>query len=116
MNAAERGAAEAAGRARLAFATGALEDLWYGLNMGARDPAQIGEAIGAAVLTTLRHPDRLLKGAAGLVRDESTVACNALRRYAGRESDPVAAPPAGDRRFQDPAWQEHPLLRAVVES
>ena len=43
MNAAERGAAEAAGRARPAFATGALEDLWYGLNLGARDPAQIGE-------------------------------------------------------------------------
>ena len=68
MSAAERVAAEAAGRARSAFATSALEDLWYGLNMGARDPAQIGEAIGAAVQTTLRHPDRLLKGAAGLVR------------------------------------------------
>jgi polyhydroxyalkanoate synthase len=116
VNGADGGAAVPAGRAEPTSAMGALEDLRYGLDLSGQDPAAIGEALWAVVTAALRNPDRLLRAGAELALDQSTVAGNALRRYAGAEPDAIAAPLAGDKRFGDPAWQQNPMLRAVVES
>lgn len=92
-----------------------LEDLRYGLSVSGQDPSAIGEAVGAVVTAALRRPDQLLRSWAELALSQATVAGNVLRRYAGADPPPVAAPPTGDKRFSDPAWQANPMLRAVME-
>ncbi len=62
-----------------------------------------GVKVGAALA---RHPRRLAARAAGLTAE--------LARTAAGRSE--LAPPKGDRRFADPAWESNWLLRRVLQS
>jgi polyhydroxyalkanoate synthase len=94
----------------------AVPDLLYGLAMGSRDPASIGQAMSNAWLATLREPAGFLRAWAGLTLSQATIATHALQRAFGAEPQPVVEPAPGDRRFTDRAWQTNPWLRAIMES
>jgi polyhydroxyalkanoate synthase len=54
----------------------------------------------------VRHPRTVARRVGGLVRELGRVAAG----------DAEIKPPRGDRRFADPAWQENPIFRRVMQA
>jgi poly[(R)-3-hydroxyalkanoate] polymerase subunit PhaC len=54
----------------------------------------------------VRHPRTVARQVSGLVRELGRVAAG----------DAEIKPPRGDRRFADPAWQENPVFRRVMQA
>src|SRR6202051_2028195 len=72
---------------------------------------EIAEEVGEVVKTLghvaeywLEGPQRALEVQNRLGKAYLDLWASAAKRLAGQESDPVAAPDAGDRRFSDPEW------------
>ncbi len=93
-----------------------LEDLQYGLDLGALDPVSLGAALAEAGTWLALRPERVLSAAAGVAVDEARVALDAGRRLLGSNGEPPEKPARGDRRFSDRAWSENPFLVGLLGS
>lgn len=93
-----------------------VEDLRYGLALSGVDPASLTRALGAAVVELSRRPRTVAGALSQLTRAQLTVVLDAARTALGGDGEPPERPGPGDRRFQDRAWTENPLLRFVLES
>jgi len=92
-----------------------LEELSYGFDLAGVDPAALMDALRAVTADLMSDPARLTSWLTGFTVSQQTVGLNTLRRLAGENPEPVAAPEPGDKRFADESWQSNPMLQAVVE-
>jgi polyhydroxyalkanoate synthase len=90
-----------------------VEDVRYGLALAGVDPASLTRALGTAFVEALRRPQTVAGAFASLTRTQLGVAFDVGRMALGANAQPPATP---DRRFQDRAWTENPLLRFVLGS
>jgi polyhydroxyalkanoate synthase len=92
----------------------AVEELSYGLDLAAVDPASLNLALATAALRLAQKPGSTAHALAEHAVDQAAVAGGVLRRLAGADGDDSPAP--GDPRFADRAWTENPFLRGLLES
>ena len=93
-----------------------VEELGYGMDVAGVDPAALGEAVRAVVTDVMSDPLRLTTWMTKVSLGEQTLGLNMLRRLAGDKPDPAATPTSGDRRFEDAAWRENPMLASMAEA
>ncbi|MEX2453827.1 MAG: class I poly(R)-hydroxyalkanoic acid synthase [Rhodospirillaceae bacterium] len=80
------------------------------------DPLNIGSAFLAMTARMMSDPARLAKAQMDLWNSYLDLWQQAANRIMGRETEALAAPPAGDRRFRDAAWDENPLFDYIKQS
>lgn len=73
--------------------------------MGDFRPSDLLATAGSVATRALRQPTVLAQSALGLVSEWGLVAAGQSRRE----------PPAGDRRFKDPAWHQNPAYAALLQ-
>ncbi len=91
----------------------AAEDVRYGLALAGVDPASLTRALGTALAEAARRPHVVAEAFARLTRAQLALAFDTGRMALGATGAPPATP---DRRFQDRAWSENPLLCFVLGS
>ena len=61
-------------------------------------------------------PGKLVANQMELMRDYQALWLSTMQRLMNQESAPVVEPEAGDNRFKDPAWSEHPVFDFLKQS
>ena len=101
-----------------------------GAGNGSRPPPGLGSSGAGALLDPLRLDDALRQLGARLAADPSPLADTWLdlaeswaklwaygaARMTGAEAEPVACPDEDDRRFRDPAWDDHPWFDLLKQA
>ncbi|MFO0995061.1 MAG: class I poly(R)-hydroxyalkanoic acid synthase [Alphaproteobacteria bacterium] len=83
---------------------------------GNADPLNIGGAFLALTAKLMADPARLVEAQVSLWQDYMSLWQSAARRMMGETSEPVIAPPHGDRRFKDKEWEDNPLFDYIKQS
>lgn len=76
--------------------------------MRANDPAGVGPTLAGLAAGLAADPVTAMTAATRLTAGLATAAVQAGARALGWDGEPEPAPPKGDRRFSDPAWERHP--------
>jgi polyhydroxyalkanoate synthase len=63
----------------------------------------------------LQDPEKLVQAQADLWREYTNLWQHVTKRMMGQESDPVAVPVPGDRRFKDEAWEEEIFFDSIKQ-
>jgi polyhydroxyalkanoate synthase len=74
------------------------------------DAAAPARAFGAFAAHMMAHPGELVAAQQKAAADWMQLWQHAAARAAGASPEPLAAPERGDRRFNDPAWNEEPVF------
>jgi polyhydroxyalkanoate synthase len=74
------------------------------------DPAAPVRAFGEFAAHLFTHPAEILQAQQKAAADWMKLWQSAAARAAGQAPEPVIAPERGDRRFNDPAWNEEPVF------
>ncbi len=74
--------------------------------------SQVGQALWQRMLA---DPKRLADAQVEFWQDYAKLWEHAARRFAGQESEPVASPEPGDRRFSDAAWTDNPFYDQIKQ-
>jgi polyhydroxyalkanoate synthase subunit PhaC len=77
---------------------------------------QMAKALGEVANAYAARPDKLVAANLDLARDHARLARTALRRLRGHGDGPLVAAAGNDRRFNDPDWQNNPLLDLLKQS
>ena len=80
------------------------------------DPFHVGPAMTEVAGRLAAEPERLLKAQAELFDGYLDLWKAATRRALGQETEPVAAPAKGDKRFNDPDWSVNPVFDVMKQS
>jgi polyhydroxyalkanoate synthase len=80
------------------------------------DPLNIGGAFLEMTARMMTDPAKLVQAHMNLWQDYMQLWQSATQRLIGGASEPVAQPEGGDRRFADPAWDEHHLFDFIKQS
>jgi polyhydroxyalkanoate synthase len=80
------------------------------------DPFNVAPALTDVMGHLAAQPDRLMRAQAELFTRYMDLWQVTARRMAGEHPAPVAAPAQGDKRFADPAWNEHPVFDVIKQS
>jgi polyhydroxyalkanoate synthase subunit PhaC len=80
------------------------------------DSAHIGQAFMEFTSRLLANPVRLMGAQMSLWQDYARLWQSTLTRMSGGQPEPIAAPAAGDKRFQDEAWQNIWLFDYIKQS
>jgi polyhydroxyalkanoate synthase len=80
------------------------------------DPFHVGPALTEVMGKLAAQPDRLLRAQADLYSRYMDLWQATAKRAAGDTSEPIVKPAAGDKRFNDPDWQENPLFDVMKQS
>jgi polyhydroxyalkanoate synthase subunit PhaC len=80
------------------------------------DPLNIGSAFMEMTARLMANPAALMAAQVGLWQDMMGLWQATARKMMGETSEPVIAPPPGDRRFRDPAWEENQLFDFIKQS
>ncbi len=80
------------------------------------DPLNIASAFFEMTTRLMTNPARLMKAQLGFWQDYMTLWQHTSRRLLGMPSPPVIEPPANDRRFKYPAWQENEIFDFIKQS
>ncbi len=80
------------------------------------DPFHVGAALGEVMAGLAARPERLLGAQVDLFGRYMDLWRASARRAAGETSDPVAAPAANDKRFNDPDWSSNPVFDVIKQS
>ncbi len=83
---------------------------------GMADPLNIGGAFLEMTARMMADPARLATAQMTLWHDYMRLWQRAAQRMLGEETDPVAAPEPGDRRFRDAEWSENQLFDFIKQS
>jgi polyhydroxyalkanoate synthase len=79
------------------------------------DPYVVGKAFLKASAQLMQDPQRLAQAQADLWKEYTSLWQHVTQRMLGQESEPVAKPVRGDRRFKDEAWEEEVYFDAVKQ-
>jgi polyhydroxyalkanoate synthase subunit PhaC len=80
------------------------------------DPFHVGPALTEVMGKLAAQPDKMLRAQADLYARFMELWQNAARRAAGEDTQPVIAPSAGDKRFNDPEWEKQPVFDVMKQS
>ncbi|HEY1880404.1 MAG TPA: class I poly(R)-hydroxyalkanoic acid synthase [Caulobacteraceae bacterium] len=80
------------------------------------DPFHVGAALGEVMAGLAARPERLLGAQVDLFGRYMDLWRSAARRATGETTDPVAAPAANDKRFNDPDWSSNPVFDVIKQS
>lgn len=79
------------------------------------DPYVVGKAFMQASAQLLQDPQRLVQAQMDLWKEYTLLWQHVTQRMLGQETDPVAEPVKGDRRFKDEAWEEEIYFDAIKQ-
>ncbi|CAA7627096.1 Poly-beta-hydroxybutyrate polymerase [Candidatus Terasakiella magnetica] len=85
-------------------------------NFGSPDPLNIGNAFLEMTAKLMSDPAKLVEAHLNLWQDYMSLWQNTARRIMGEETQPVARPDDGDRRFKDEMWQENEIFDFIKQS
>ncbi len=94
----------------------APEDRAYELGLAGIDPAGLTTALGVAVIELAKHPGKTGLALLDLALEQTAVGLDVAKTMLGSDSDPIHMPGPADKRFEDRAWRENPVLRGVLGS
>ncbi len=77
--------------------------------------SEMCEAFKAGAESLTRSPQLLWQTQARLLQDQYQLWQQGLRLLSGEAIEPLVAPPKGDRRFKDDAWNQDPYYRAIMQ-
>ncbi|MEQ9346729.1 MAG: class I poly(R)-hydroxyalkanoic acid synthase [Thalassospira sp.] len=80
------------------------------------DPLNIGSAFAELTNQIMQNPAKLVDAQIDLWQQYYTLWHNTTLRLMGEESEPVASPLKGDRRFKDEAWENNELFDFIKQS
>ena len=80
------------------------------------DPFHVGPALTEVMSRLAAQPDRLMRAQADLFTRYMDLWQATARRLHDGRSEPVATPPKGDKRFNDPEWTDNPAFDAIKQS
>ncbi|GAB5387946.1 MAG: class I poly(R)-hydroxyalkanoic acid synthase [Alphaproteobacteria bacterium] len=80
------------------------------------DPLNIGQAFMEMTARMMSQPQVLMEAQIGLWSDYMKLWQSTTARMLGQESEPVAAPEKGDRRFKHEAWEDNPVFDYIKQS
>ena len=80
------------------------------------DPMNIGAAFMEMTSRMMADPAKLVQAQMTLWQDYMRLWQSTAQRMMGQETDPVAEPERGDRRFKHPEWDENELFDFVKQS
>jgi len=76
----------------------------------------VGSAFVEWSTRMMANPAALMQAQFDLWQDYVRLWQTTGQRMLGQETEPVAAPERGDRRFRDPAWNENPIFDFIKQS
>ena len=88
---------------------------WYQDAEAIIDPIGVLLPIARALQAWWSHPSEFYTTAMQMLEDLTQLSHNAWRRTLGMSADAMVAPADFDRRFTDPAWQDDPFFRNLME-
>jgi polyhydroxyalkanoate synthase len=94
----------------------APEDRAYELGLAGIDPAALTPALVAAAAQLARHPAKTALALADLALEQTAVGLDVAAAMLDSKKEPIQKPDSRDKRFEDRAWRENPLLRGAFES
>jgi polyhydroxyalkanoate synthase len=80
------------------------------------DPFHVAPALTEVMGRLAAQPERLMRAQADLFSRYLDLWQASARRMAGETPDPVVSPARGDKRFNDPDWQENPVFDVIKQS
>ena len=83
---------------------------------GAADPMNIGGAFMEMTAKMMADPAKIVEAQLNLWQNYLSLWQHSAARMMGQESDPVATPERGDRRFKDAAWDENQIFDFIKQS
>jgi poly[(R)-3-hydroxyalkanoate] polymerase subunit PhaC len=84
--------------------------------IGLASPLSIGAAFFEMTARLMADPAHLVQAQLSLWNDYMTLWQRTAQRFLGGSSEPMIAPPAGDRRFRDKAWDDNTLFDFIKQS
>ena len=88
---------------------------WYQTAEAHIDPIGVMLPIVSAMQAWLTHPAELYTASHQMFKDLIELNQNAWKRCVGSGCETLMQPESFDRRFADPAWQEDPFYRSLLE-
>ncbi|MBF0306321.1 MAG: class I poly(R)-hydroxyalkanoic acid synthase [Alphaproteobacteria bacterium] len=70
------------------------------------DPVVVTQTMMESGMKLMADPAKLAEAQLDFLANQTRLMQNVTKRLRGEEADPVAAPPKGDKRFADEAWNE----------
>jgi polyhydroxyalkanoate synthase subunit PhaC len=86
------------------------------LNGTASDPLHLGPTILELIARVLADPAPILQAQLALWQDHLTLWQNTGQRLLGQSVEPMIEPERSDRRFRDPAWDDHAVFDFIKQS
>jgi len=83
---------------------------------GPIDPLNIASAFFEMTARLMADPQKLMQAQMMLWQDYLRLWQSTTQRFLGHETDTVAAPAPGDRRFKDTAWDDNALFDFIKQS
>jgi polyhydroxyalkanoate synthase len=80
------------------------------------DPLNIGEAFFEMTQQMATNPQKIVEAQINLWQDYMGLWQHAAERMLGRESEPVIAPGAGDKRFRHEDWEQNQVFDFIKQS
>lgn len=80
------------------------------------DPFNVAPAFNQVMGRLAAQPDRLMRAHADLFSRYLDLWQASARRMSGETPEPVVSPARGDKRFNDPDWQENPVFDVIKQS
>ena len=80
------------------------------------DPFHVGPAMKEVVGRLAAEPERLIRAQADLFDGYMDLWTAAAQRALGQDTEPVATPEKGDKRFNHPDWSSNPVFDVMKQS
>jgi len=80
------------------------------------DPQVVGHSFQELMTRMMADPTHVVEAQLKLWQGYTELWQHALSRMMGEESEPVAKPAPGDRRFKDETWEENPVFDYIKQS
>jgi polyhydroxyalkanoate synthase subunit PhaC len=84
--------------------------------IGLANPLSIGTAFFEMTARMMADPAHLVQAQLSLWNDYMNLWQRTAQRFLGGSAEPMVAPPAGDRRFRDAAWNDNTLFDFIKQS
>ena len=85
-------------------------------NGGTADPLNLGPTIMELTARMMADPTTVVRAQFSLWQDYLRLWHTTSRRLLGHDTEPIAQPERGDRRFRDPAWDDHAVFDFIKQS
>jgi polyhydroxyalkanoate synthase len=85
-------------------------------NFSMSDPLNIGQAFFEMTTRMMADPTKLFQAQMSLWQDYLNLWHTTTMKFLGEETQPIISAESGDRRFNDPAWQESVVFDYIKQS